>query len=228
MLQQWLSAYRVEALYERGHSIADLERFLRREGRDVGTRFIYITCHGEDLRGCGTAKLLLTFEKVDLVKDCKIFEGLDGKVLIFSCYEVGNDQPLVAAYMQQFRDLPPQELGVQVCSPDGQSGILSILAVEIRGGKGQVKRTIIPLAVDEQGRRLLVWERQPEKHFRAQPVSGNSLSAEAKLALLRTRSWSRCFSARLHTVVWPWIAEDSRLHSSTGWKRRRDRYGSSI
>jgi hypothetical protein len=97
---------------------------------------------------------------------------------------LGLDQPLVAAYMRQFRDLLPEELGVQVRSPDGQSGILSVWAVEIRGGKGQVKRAIIPLAVDEQGRRLLAWERQPEKHFRAQPASGNSLSAEAKLALL--------------------------------------------
>ena len=44
------------------------------------------------MEGRGTARLSLTFEKVDLVRDCRIFEGLDGKVLIFSCCEIGRDR----------------------------------------------------------------------------------------------------------------------------------------
>lgn len=100
---------------------------------------------------------------------------------------LGLDHPLVAAYLRQFRDLPPEQLGVTVHSPEAMSGILSVWAVEIRGGKGHVKRVIIPLAVDEQGRRLPTWERQPEKFWRAQPVATSGLPAEARLALLHDK-----------------------------------------
>ena len=91
MLKTWLSAYGVEALYERVHTTEDMRRFLSREGRDIATRYIHIICHGEDLSGCGTAKLCLTFDKLDLFKNCNVFENLTGKILIFSCCEIGND-----------------------------------------------------------------------------------------------------------------------------------------
>lgn len=98
---------------------------------------------------------------------------------------LGLDHPLVAAYLQKFRDLPPEELGVCVQSPDGVTGILAVWLVETRGDKGQVKREIIPLAVDHYGKRLIAWERQPEKLWRPQPAARNSTEAEKKLAILR-------------------------------------------
>jgi superfamily II DNA or RNA helicase len=97
----------------------------------------------------------------------------------------GLDHPLVTAHLQKFRDLAPEELGVCVQSPDGATGILAVWSVEARGDKGQVKRVIVPLAVDDQGKRLIVWERQPEKLWRSQPASRDSTQAEKKLSILR-------------------------------------------
>ena len=57
-----------------------------------------------------------------------------------------------------------------VQSPDGTEGVLAAWAVEARGDKGQMKRMVIPLAVDAEGKRHVAWERQPEKLWRS-PVS---------------------------------------------------------
>ncbi len=59
---------------------------------------------------------------------------------------LGLDHPLVAAYLRKFRELPPEELGLCVQSPDGTEGVLAAWAVEARGDKGQVKRMTITLA----------------------------------------------------------------------------------
>jgi superfamily II DNA or RNA helicase len=97
---------------------------------------------------------------------------------------LGLDHPLVAAYVQKYRDLPASEVGLRVVSPDGNSGVLTAWAVEARGEKGQIKRVIVPLAVDWEGRRLVAWERQPEKLWRATPAHNSELEMERHLALL--------------------------------------------
>jgi hypothetical protein len=91
MMQQWLSAYDVVALYERVHTVESLRRFIRREGKNVATRFIQIIGHGTHMPGRVTATFNMTFGKLDLVKQADVFEGLDGKILIFSCCEVGGN-----------------------------------------------------------------------------------------------------------------------------------------
>ena len=98
---------------------------------------------------------------------------------------LGLDHPLVAARLQKFRDLAPEELGLRVQSPDGTNGILAAWSVEARGDKGQVKRGIVSLAVDDQGRRVIAWERQPEKLWRSQPASQTDSQAEKKLTVMR-------------------------------------------
>ena len=70
-------------------------------------------------------------------------------------------------------------------SPDGHSGALAAWAVEARGDKGQVKRIIVPLAVDTEGKRLVPWERHPEKLWHAQPSSQPGAISEKMLSLLR-------------------------------------------
>lgn len=97
----------------------------------------------------------------------------------------GLDHPLVAASLRKFRELPPEEIGLCVQSPDGTEGILAAWAVEARGDKGQVKRMIVTLAVDGNGRRHVAWERQPEKLWGAQVSSQNGKQADKKLAILR-------------------------------------------
>jgi hypothetical protein len=98
---------------------------------------------------------------------------------------LGLDHPLVAAYLRKFRELPPEELGLCVQSPDGTEGVLASWAVEARGDKGQLKRMIITLAVDGEGRRHVAWERQSEKPWRAQVSSQKEKQADKKLAILR-------------------------------------------
>ena len=98
---------------------------------------------------------------------------------------LGLDHPLVAALLQKFRNLPSEEIGVCVHSPDSTTGILATWLVEARGEKGHLQRALITLAVDSQGKRLVAWERQPEKLWQAPPISQNSGQSEKKLALLR-------------------------------------------
>jgi hypothetical protein len=92
MMQQWLRAFNVEALYEHVHTIEDMHRFLQKEGRNVATRFIHIIGHGIDDSGSGKAALRLTFEKLPLGERADIFAGLVGKVIIFSSCWVGSDR----------------------------------------------------------------------------------------------------------------------------------------
>lgn len=89
--QSLLSAYSVEALYEKIHTRHDLQAFLKREGRKPEFRVIHLMCHGIDQAKAGSVLLQLTHEKFDLVEHKDLFHGLKGKVLIFSSCEIGKD-----------------------------------------------------------------------------------------------------------------------------------------
>jgi superfamily II DNA or RNA helicase len=98
---------------------------------------------------------------------------------------LGLDHPLVAESLRKFRELPPSELGLRVQSPDGCAGVLAAWAVEARGDKGQLKRMIITLGIDEDGRRRVAWERQPEELWKAPAASNNALQTDDKPTILR-------------------------------------------
>jgi hypothetical protein len=91
MMERWLSAYGIDAVHEKVHTVEDMRHFLRREGQNVATRFVHIIGHGTDDPGARTAKLSLTFEDLDLAEQADVFAGLEGKILIFSCCEIGAD-----------------------------------------------------------------------------------------------------------------------------------------
>ena len=80
-----------------------------------------------------------------------------------------------------------------VQSPDHIEGVLAAWSVEARGDKGQVKRMIITLAVDSEGRRNVAWERQPEKLWRSQPSNQNKRETDKELTILRN-----CLEPMLH------------------------------
>jgi hypothetical protein len=92
MMRQWLRAYSVEAVHEKVHTVEDMRRFLQREGKNVATRIIHVMGHGQDDPGAGSATFSLTFEDLHLVDQVEVFRGLEGKIIIFSCCEVGADQ----------------------------------------------------------------------------------------------------------------------------------------
>jgi hypothetical protein len=155
------------------------------EGASVLARFLadVASAEGESLNSRGE-KLFTWFNKDSqtetiLTTDRELSLQKEGIQLL------GLDHPLVAAYLRKFHELPPDEIGVHVNSSDGTGGILAVWAIEARGDKGQMKRLIVPLAVDNEGKRLVAWERQPERLWREQPASSSSISADQKLGLLR-------------------------------------------
>jgi len=98
---------------------------------------------------------------------------------------LGLDHPIVAAYLRKFREVPPQDLGICVQSPDGTEGVLAAWAVEARGDKGQLKRMIVTLGIDGQGRRHVAWERQPERMWRSAVSADNERRGDSKITVLR-------------------------------------------
>lgn len=155
------------------------------EGMDVLTRFVAdaAAAEGETFTN-RTDKL---FAWVDKKTQTETLMTTDREISLQNenVQLLGLDHPLVAARLQKFRDLPPGELGLCVQSPDGTTGILAVWSVEARGDKGQLKRVIVPLAVDDQGRRLVAWERQPEKLWRSHPAFQSHVHAEKRQSILR-------------------------------------------
>ncbi len=98
---------------------------------------------------------------------------------------LGLDHPIVSTYLESFRALRPEDLGLCVQSPDGTEGVFAAWAVDARGDKGQVRRTIISLGVDREGRRHVAWERQPEKVWGASVAAHNVAQVEESLSILR-------------------------------------------
>jgi hypothetical protein len=98
---------------------------------------------------------------------------------------LGLDHPIVAAYLRIFREVSPQDLGIRVQSPDGTEGVLAAWAVDARGDKGQLKRMIVTLGIDGEGRRHVAWERQPEKMWRSTVSAANGRRGDSKTTLIR-------------------------------------------
>jgi superfamily II DNA or RNA helicase len=97
---------------------------------------------------------------------------------------LGLDHPLVANLLKKFRELPPEEIGLCLKSSDGTEGIFAAWAVDARGDKGQIKRMIVTLGVDWEGKRHVAWERQPETLWRT-AAGHTAKQADERLAILR-------------------------------------------
>lgn len=97
----------------------------------------------------------------------------------------GLDHPIVSAYLRKFRELSPQDVGIRAQSPDGTEGVLAAWAVEARGDKGQLKRMIVTLGIDGEGRRHVAWERQPQKMWTSAVSIDNGRREDLKIAVLR-------------------------------------------
>ncbi|WP_437203382.1 DEAD/DEAH box helicase [Planctomicrobium sp. SH664] len=94
---------------------------------------------------------------------------------------LGLDHPLVLEFMQRFRDLPDDQIGVRVRSDDGRSGVLSIWHVTMQGERGETRSHLLTLAVDGDGQRIPSWEKQADRLFQLEP---SPASAVAQIDLL--------------------------------------------
>ena len=155
------------------------------EGMDALIRFIAdaATAEGETFTGRGD-KMFAWIDK-DTQNETLLTTERELSLRKENVQLLGLDHPIVVTYLRRFRELPPEELGLCVQSPDGTEGILATWAVEARGDKGQVKRTIVTLAVDAEGRRHVAWEREPEKVWRSRVSSQDRRQADSQLAVLR-------------------------------------------
>ena len=88
---------------------------------------------------------------------------------------LGLDHPLIVQYMQQFRSLPPGEVGIRVNSANSQinkTGVLSIWHVSTEGDRGRTTNAVVPLALDNDSNRIPAWEKQVDAIFALPPATG--------------------------------------------------------
>ncbi len=75
---------------------------------------------------------------------------------------IGLDDPLVSKLLQKYRQIPAEEVGVRVTASTEPVGVLSFWEVEARTDTGQTQRSMVTLAIDANGQRILPWERRPD------------------------------------------------------------------
>ena len=73
---------------------------------------------------------------------------------------LGLDHPIILKFINQYKDLPPEDIGIRVKSGDGIAGVLSIWFVTTQGERDETKNVVIPLAMDDDGSRVPTWEKQ--------------------------------------------------------------------
>ncbi|MFO0915923.1 MAG: SNF2-related protein [Pirellulales bacterium] len=81
---------------------------------------------------------------------------------------LGLDHPLVVQFMQQYRNLADDQIGIRVRSDDGRSGVLSVWHVATQGERSETRNHMLTLAVDADGQRIPSWERQADRLFQLQ------------------------------------------------------------
>jgi superfamily II DNA or RNA helicase len=87
---------------------------------------------------------------------------------------LGLDHRLVVEYMSRYRALPAQEVGVRVSAVDHRTGVLSLWHVTTQGDRGEIRTTILPLAVDHHGQRIPAWDRQIDALFQRPHATGDT------------------------------------------------------
>ena len=101
---------------------------------------------------------------------------------------IGLDHPFVEKLLIRYRQLPAEEIGIAVKSSN-TNGILSIWEIETHNDKGHDVHSILKFAVDTDGNRLPVIEKQVEDVFHQIPggYSGNGLEMLPKLETIMER-----------------------------------------
>jgi len=83
---------------------------------------------------------------------------------------LGLDHPLVVQFMQQYRSLPEEQIGIRVRSPDERTGVISIWQVTSQRERGESRIHVLPIAIGTGGERVPAWERSVDQMFQATPT----------------------------------------------------------
>jgi len=147
----------------------EIVRFVRTAAEDEGKSFrpetngVFVVAtpdNGEPLRFTTDRDASIDSENIDLL---------------------GLDHPTVVQYMQRFRGLPDDEIGIRVRSDDGRNGVLSIWHVTTQGERGETRNQMLTLAVDSDGQRIPTWEKQADRLFQ---LPSESTNGEPRIDLL--------------------------------------------
>ena len=82
---------------------------------------------------------------------------------------LGLDHPLVREEIEQWRRLPPEQIGIAVERINDSSAILSVWLVETTGKHGDRQQTLQAIAMAQDGSRAPGVERQAEQYFQRKP-----------------------------------------------------------
>lgn len=99
---------------------------------------------------------------------------------------LGLDHPYVSELLESWSNQEPDNLGVSLASPDGQSGALGLWLVETHNERGQTLRHLLKLAVNEKGERVPGWERQVGQILLQRPESRISMDGTRLLEMMET------------------------------------------
>lgn len=95
---------------------------------------------------------------------------------------MGLDHPIVHSELARWRATPPENLGIAVRGDVGEPVMLSIWMVEASTSTGERRFVVQPIAVKQDGTRVLSVERQFERYMR-EPSCDPKISSEARLAV---------------------------------------------
>lgn len=96
---------------------------------------------------------------------------------------IGLDHPVIASYLEKYREAPADTLGISVKAQDGKFGVLALWQVVATDEKRHQIAKVIALAVDSLGRRQPAMEKTADEFFQNAPASA-SLSREQMSTLL--------------------------------------------
>ena len=140
--------------------MGELVRFLRAGVEEDGKRLT------EDAEG----RLVVTSEGTNQ-PEIRFTTARDQSLTRTDVELLGLDHPIIVSYMNRYRNLAVQDVGVRVQSCDNRSGLVSIWYVTSQGDRGETRTTLVPLAVDFQGQRIPSWERQIDSLFQRPPAT---------------------------------------------------------
>lgn len=93
---------------------------------------------------------------------------------------MGLDHPIVHGELTRWRSTPPEKLGIAVRGDVGEPVMLSIWMVEASTSTGERRFVVQPIAVKQDGTRVLSVERQFERYLR-EPSCEARISSDARL-----------------------------------------------
>lgn len=158
-----------------GFSLDDYQPFSdTTEGMDEIVRFVRTAAEDEGKAFRPEANGVFVVATPDNGELLRFTTDRDASIEAENIDLLGLDHPTVVQYMQRFRSLPDEQIGIRVRTDDGRTGVLSIWHVTTQGERSETRNQMLTLAVDGEGQRIPSWEKQADRLFQLSPATSNS------------------------------------------------------